>query len=65
MTVLYFIDEVTEENGPLEVVPASHKVELHELSHNFNDTTSMTQHRHVAINHSRHDRHFANSFNQW
>lgn len=34
MTVLYFIDEVTSENGPLEVVPGSHKGPLHELWHN-------------------------------
>ncbi len=33
MTVLYFIDEVTLENGPLEVVPGSHKGPLHELWH--------------------------------
>lgn len=33
MTVLYFIDDVTAENGPLEVVPGSHKGPLHELWH--------------------------------
>jgi len=33
MTVLYFIDDVTLENGPLEVVPGSHKGPLHELWH--------------------------------
>lgn len=33
MTVLYFIDEVTIENGPLEVVPGTHKGVLHELWH--------------------------------
>ncbi len=34
ITVLYFIDEVTEENGPLEVVPGSHRGPLQELWHN-------------------------------
>jgi len=33
MTVLYFIDDVTSENGPLEVVPGSHKGPLHNLWH--------------------------------
>lgn len=33
MTVLYFIDDVTSENGPLEVVPGSHKGPLHDLWH--------------------------------
>lgn len=33
MTVLFFIDEVTEENGPLEVVPGSHKGPLYEHWH--------------------------------
>lgn len=34
MTVLIFLDDVTPENGPLEVVPTSHKGELHSLWHN-------------------------------
>jgi len=34
MTVLYFIDDVTNDNGPLEVVPGSHKGPLHNLWHN-------------------------------
>ena len=33
ITALMFIDEVTEENGPLEVVPGSHTGALHELWH--------------------------------
>ena len=33
VTVLYFIDEVTAENGPLEVVPGTHKGPLHEHWH--------------------------------
>ena len=31
MTVLYFLDDVTFENGPLEVVPKSHKGEIYSL----------------------------------
>lgn len=34
ITVLFFIDDVTVENGPLEVVPGSHKGELYEHWHN-------------------------------
>ena len=34
MTVLYFLDDVTEDNGPLEVVPGSHKGPLHDHWHN-------------------------------
>lgn len=34
MTVLYFLDDVTLENGPLECVPGSHKGPLHSLWHN-------------------------------
>ena len=34
MTVLFFIDDVTEENGPLEVVPGTHRGALHEHWHN-------------------------------
>jgi len=33
MTVLFFIDDVTEENGPLKVVPGTHKGPLHEHWH--------------------------------
>jgi len=33
MTVLFFMDDVTDDNGPLEVVPGSHKGPLHELWH--------------------------------
>ncbi len=33
MTVLYFIDGVTDDNGPLEVVPGSHRGPLQELWH--------------------------------
>lgn len=32
-TVLIFLDDVTDENGPLEVVPGSHRGPLHELWH--------------------------------
>ena len=34
MTVLYFLDDVTLENGPLEVVPGSHKGPLYDLWQN-------------------------------
>jgi len=34
ITALLMVDEVTKENGPLEVVPGSHKGELHSLWHN-------------------------------
>ena len=34
MTTLYFLDDVTMENGPLEVVPGSHKGDIHSLWHN-------------------------------
>lgn len=33
MTVLFFLDDVTLENGPLEVVPGSHRGTLHTLWH--------------------------------
>lgn len=33
VTALIFVDEVTAENGPLEVLPGSHKGPLHELWH--------------------------------
>ncbi len=32
-TVLFFLDEVTLQNGPLEVVPGSHRGQLHSLWH--------------------------------
>lgn len=34
ITVLFFIDDVTEKNGPLEVVPGTHKGPLYEHWHN-------------------------------
>lgn len=34
MTVLYFLDDVTLDNGPLEVVPGSHKGPLYDLWQN-------------------------------
>jgi phytanoyl-CoA hydroxylase len=34
MTILFFLDEVTPQNGPLEVVPASHTGEIYSLWHN-------------------------------
>lgn len=34
ITVLVFIDDVTLENGPLQLAPGSHKGELHSLWHN-------------------------------
>ena len=42
MTVLFFIDNVTEENGPLEVVPGTHKGPLYEHWHDgvFTGTVS-------------------------
>ena len=33
ITALLMVDEVTQENGPLEVLPGSHKGELHSLWH--------------------------------
>lgn len=43
MTVLYFIDEVNSENGPLEVVPGSHRGPLQELWHNGVFTGSVSE----------------------
>jgi phytanoyl-CoA hydroxylase len=42
ITVLFFIDDVTEQNGPLEVVPGTHKGPLYEHWHNgvFTGTVS-------------------------
>ena len=34
VTTLYFLDDVTLENGPLEVVPGTHKEEIYSLWHN-------------------------------
>lgn len=34
VTALLMVDEVTDENGPLEVVPGSHKEDIHSLWHN-------------------------------
>jgi ectoine hydroxylase-related dioxygenase (phytanoyl-CoA dioxygenase family) len=34
ITALLMVDDVTEENGPLEVVPGSHTGEIHSLWHN-------------------------------
>jgi ectoine hydroxylase-related dioxygenase (phytanoyl-CoA dioxygenase family) len=42
ITVLYFIDDVTEQNGPLEVVPGSHKGPLYEHWHNGTFTGSVS-----------------------
>ena len=33
MTVLIFLDDVTPDNGPLEVVPGSHRGKIHTLWH--------------------------------
>lgn len=33
VTALLMVDEVTDENGPLEVLPGSHKAEIHSLWH--------------------------------
>ena len=33
VTALLMVDDVTEENGPLEVIPGSHKGDIHELWH--------------------------------
>ena len=33
MTVLFFLDDVTPDNGPLEVLPGSHKGKIHTLWH--------------------------------
>ena len=42
MTVLYFLDDVTLQNGPLEVVPGSHKGPLYSLWHNGNFTGAVS-----------------------
>ncbi len=42
VTALLMVDDVTEENGPLEVVPGSHKGDLHGLWHNGVFTGSVT-----------------------
>ncbi len=43
ITALIMIDDVTEENGPLKVVPGSHTGEIHELWHNGIFTGAVTQ----------------------
>ena len=42
MTVLFFLDDVTEQNGPLEVIPGSHQGPLYEHWHDgvFTGTVS-------------------------
>lgn len=42
MTVLFFLDDVTEQNGPLEVIPGSHRGPLYEHWHDgvFTGTVS-------------------------
>ena len=42
ITVLYFVDEITKENGPLEVVPGSHRGPLYDHWHDgvFTGTVS-------------------------
>ena len=34
VTTLFFLDDVTTDNGPLEVVPGTHEKEIHSLWHN-------------------------------
>ena len=50
MTVLYFLDHVTEDNGPLEVVPGSHTGPLHDHWHNgvFTGAVSKEVAQHAA-----------------
>ena len=43
MTTLYFLDDVTLENGPLEVVPGTHKKEIHSLWHDGVFTGSVSE----------------------
>jgi len=43
ITALLMVDEVTEQNGPLEVVPGSHKGELHSLWHNNEFTGAIAE----------------------
>ena len=43
MTTLYFLDDVTLENGPLEVVPGSHTREIFSLWHGGEFTGSVSQ----------------------
>lgn len=43
VTALLMVDDVTEENGPLEVLPGSHKGEIHGLWHNGIFTGAVTQ----------------------
>ena len=52
MTVLYFLDDVTEDNGPLEVVPGSHKGPLHDHWHDgvFTGAVSNEVAQHAAAN---------------
>ena len=54
ITALLFVDEVTLENGPLEVVPGSHKGPLYNLWHNGVFTGSVgdevvAEHKHKII----------------
>ncbi|MCS5591870.1 MAG: phytanoyl-CoA dioxygenase family protein [Gammaproteobacteria bacterium] len=55
VTVLFFLDDVTLENGPLEVVPGTHKGQLHTLWHNGVFTGAVSddvelQHKSRAVN---------------
>ena len=43
MTVLFFIDDVTPENGPLKVVPGSHKGPIHEHWHGGKFTGAVSE----------------------
>lgn len=51
-TVLFFLDDVTMTNGPLEVVPGSHKDKLHSLWHEgvFTGAVSEPIERHAKAN---------------
>ncbi len=43
MTVLFFLDDVTLDNGPLEVVPGTHKGRIHSLWHDGVFTGAVNQ----------------------
>ena len=43
ITVLYFLGDLTPENGPLEIVPGSHRGPLHELWHDGKFTGAVSE----------------------
>ena len=49
MTVLIFLDDVTMENGPLQLVPGSHKGPLHTLWHDGRFTGAVSAEVEAAL----------------